>query len=141
MYNGRPAAVAMGGVPVAWTNRYEDRTDVWPVHAGGGFYLSVTLGAQAAEIAENPQIGLVLRVSVLGEERAGPEHGAPATEAPGGDGKHDSTASADSGGAGGAGWTGIAAAAGAAVMAALVAVFVYVRSRRGAAARTTRGSA
>nr|WP_187285396.1 VWA domain-containing protein [Streptomyces sp. or43] len=138
MYNGRPAAVAMGGVPVAWTNRYEDRTDVWPVHAEGGFYLAVTLGARAAEIAENPRIGMVLRVSVLGDERAGPEHGAPAVKE---DKAGDSTASADSGGAGGAGWTGIAAAAGAAVMAALVAVFVYVRSRRGSAARTTRGSA
>lgn len=147
MYSGRPSAVAMGGVPVAWTNRYETRTDVQPVHAEGGFYLSVTLGAQAAEIAENPQIGLVLRVSVLGEERTGPEHGAPVAEGRGGeavqdgDKTGDSIASADSGGAGGAGWTGIAAAAGAAVMAALVAVFVYVRSRRGAAARTTRGSA
>lgn len=140
MYDGRPAAVEMGGVPVAWTNRYEDRTDVWPVHAGGGFYLSVTLGAEAAEIAQNPQIGLVLRVSVLGDERAGPEHGAPLAEADKGK-SGDSMASADSSGAGGAGWTGIAAAAGAAVMAALVAVFVYVRSRRGAAARTTRGSA
>lgn len=141
MYSGRPSVVAMGGVPVAWTNRYENRTDVRPVHAAGGFYISVTLGAQAAEIAESPRIGLVLRVSVLGDERTGPEHGAPAAKAENGDKKGDSIASADSGGAGGAGWTGIAAAAGAAVMAALVAVFVYVRSRRGAAARTTRGSA
>ncbi|MEU1467095.1 VWA domain-containing protein [Streptomyces sp. NPDC005761] len=140
MYSGRPSAVAMGGVPVAWTNRYEDRTDVQPVHARGGFYISVTLGAQAAEIAENPQIGLVLRVSVLGDERSGPEHGAPAA-VPDGDKTGDSIASADSSGARGAGWTGIAAAAGAAVMAALVAVFVYVRSRRGDAARKTRGSA
>ncbi|MCX5141454.1 MULTISPECIES: VWA domain-containing protein [unclassified Streptomyces] len=148
MYSGRPSAVAMGGVPVAWTNRYEDRTDVQPVHAGGEFYISVTLGAQAAEIAENPQIGLVLRVSVLGEARTGPEHGAPAAAGKAGgeagqdaDKRGDSIASADSGGAGGAGWTGIAAAAGAGVMAVLVAVFVYVRSRRGSAARTTRGSA
>jgi Ca-activated chloride channel family protein len=44
------------------------------VHSGGEFYISVTLGAQAAEIAENAQIGMVLRVSVLGDERAGPEH-------------------------------------------------------------------
>lgn len=146
LYSGRPSAVAMGGVPVAWTNRYEDRTDVQPVHAGGAFYLSVTLGAQAAEIAEHPQIGVVLRVSVLGDERTGPEHGAPVAGPGGaavqdGDKRGGSIASADSGGAGGAGWTGIAAAIGAAVMAALVAVFVYVRSRRGAAARTTRGSA
>ncbi|MCM2412953.1 VWA domain-containing protein [Streptomyces sp. RKAG290] len=148
MYNGRPAAVRMGGVPVAWTNRYEGRTHVQPVHAGGDFYLSVTLGARAAEIAENPQIGLVLRVSVLGAERTGPQHGAPVRAGGSGGGadkdadkKGDSSASADSGGTGGAGWTGIAAAAGAAVMAVPVAVFVYVRSRRRAAARTTRGSA
>lgn len=147
MYNGRPSALRMGGVPVSWTNRYESRSNVQPVHAGGDFYISVTLGAQAAEIAENPQIGLVLRVSVPGAERTGPQHGAPARAGSGSaagkdaDKKDDSTASADSGGAGGAGWTGIAAAAGAAVMAVLVAVFVYVRNRRGAAARTTRGSA
>lgn len=40
-------------------------------------------------------------------------------------------ASADSGGARGAGWTGIAAAAGAAALTAPVAVFGWVRSRRG----------
>ncbi|MFD0024983.1 VWA domain-containing protein [Streptomyces sp. NPDC058382] len=151
MYNGRPSALRMGGVPVSWTNRYENRGNVQPVHAGGDFYISVTLGAHAAEIAENPQIALVLRVSVLGAERTGPQHGAPVRAGSGGatgehegddaDKRDDSIASADSGGAGGAGWTGIAAAAGAAVMAALVAVFVYVRNRRGAAARTTRGSA
>ncbi|MEV0781886.1 VWA domain-containing protein [Streptomyces sp. NPDC050423] len=155
LYNGRPAALRMGGVPVSWTNRYESRNNVQPVHAGGGFYISVTLGARAAEIAENPQIGLVLRVSVLGAERTGPQHGAPVRAGSGSsadksadgnaaedaDKKGDSTASGDSDGAGGAGWTGIAAAAGAAVMAVLVAVFVYVRNRRGAAARTTRGSA
>ncbi|MFF1920714.1 VWA domain-containing protein [Streptomyces sp. NPDC058221] len=151
MYNGRPSALRMGGVPVSWTNRYESRGNVQPVHAGGDFYISLTLGAQAAEIAQNPQIGLVLRVSVFGAERAGPQHGAPVRAADdSGAGEHgakdadnkgDSPAHADSGGAGGAGWTGVAAAAGAAVMAALVAVFVYVRNRRGAAARTTRGSA
>ncbi|MGN5637122.1 vWA domain-containing protein [Streptomyces sp. AC154] len=151
MYNGRPSALPMGGVPVSWTNRYEDRSNVQPVHARGGFYISVTLGARAAEIAENPQIGLVLRVSVLGAERTGPQHGAPVAAGSGGstgkatgkdaDKEGESTASADSGGAGGAGWTGIAAAAGAAVMALLIAVFVHVRNRRGAAARTTRGSA
>ncbi len=151
MYDGRPSALPMGGVPVSWTNRYEDRTNVQPVHARGGFYISVTLGARAAEIAENPRIGLVLRVSVLGAERTGPQHGAPVVAGSGGgsgkatgkdaDKKGESTASADSGGAGGAGWTGIAAAAGAAVMAVLIAVFVCVRNRRGAAARTTRGSA
>ncbi|MBO0918065.1 vWA domain-containing protein [Streptomyces laculatispora] len=147
MYNGRPSALRMGGVPVSWTNRYESRNNVQPVHAGGGFYISVTLGARAAEIAENPQIALVLRVSVLGAERTGPQHGAPVRAGSGSGAdedagkKGDSIASADSGGAGGAGWTGIAAAAGAAVVALPAAVFVYVRNRRGAAARSTRGSA
>ncbi|WNI26942.1 VWA domain-containing protein [Streptomyces sp. ITFR-16] len=156
LYDGSPSALRMGAVPVSWTNRYENRSDVQPVHAGGAFYISVTLGAHAAEIAENPQIGVVLRVSVLGEERAGPQYGAPAAGKPGGSAhggaddnaddkagdKDDSLAAADSGGAGGAGWTVIAAAgAGAAVMAAVLAVFVYVRGRRGAAARMTRGSA
>lgn len=147
MYNGRPSALRMGGVPVSWTNRYENRNNVQPVHAGGGFYISVTLGARAAEIAENPQIALVLRVSVLGAERTGPQHGAPVRAGSGSGAdenagkKGDSIAPADSGGAGGAGWTGIAAAAGAAVVALPAAVFVYVRNRRGAAARSTRGSA
>ncbi|MFD5068877.1 VWA domain-containing protein [Streptomyces sp. NPDC058369] len=148
MYDGRPAAVRMGGVPVAWTNRYENRSEVQPVHIGGDFYISVTLGAGAAEIAENPEIGVVLRVAVLGEERTGPGDGAPTVaEKPGGnaggaDKRGDSAASADSGDAGGAGWAVVAAAgAGAAAMAVVLAVFVYVRGRRGAAARMTRGSA
>lgn len=153
LYDGRPAAVRMGGVPVAWTNRYESRSDVQPVHAGGDFYISVTLGAHAAEIAENPEIGVVLRVAVLGEERTGPGHDAPAVAGkPGrsGDGEKgagadkagDSAAAADSDGAGGAGWAVVAAAgAGAAAMAVVLAVFVYVRGRRAAAARMTRGSA
>ncbi|WP_208764652.1 hypothetical protein [Streptomyces brevispora] len=37
MYNGRPSALRMGGVPVSWTNRHEGRNNVRPVHAGGGF--------------------------------------------------------------------------------------------------------
>ncbi|MEU3224556.1 VWA domain-containing protein [Streptomyces sp. NPDC006976] len=152
LYNGRPAAVRMSGVPVAWTNRYENRAEVQPVHSSGDFYISVTLGAHVAEIAENPEIGVVLRVAVLGEERTGPGHDAPAVAGkPGsGDGKKDagadkagdSAASADSEGAGEAGWAVVAAAgAGAAAMAAVLAVFVYVRGRRRAAAGMTRGSA
>ncbi|MEW2489148.1 hypothetical protein [Streptomyces sp. NPDC048411] len=57
LYSGRPAAIRMGSVPVAWTNRYEYRSAAQPVHAGGEFSISVTLGAQAAEIAENARIG------------------------------------------------------------------------------------
>ncbi|MFK0101259.1 VWA domain-containing protein [Streptomyces sp. NPDC091040] len=153
LYDGSPAAVRMGGVPVAWTNRYESRSYVQPVRVGGDFYISVTLGARAAEIAENPEIGVVLRVAVLGEERSGPGRDAPAVTGPeggktggaegaGADKRGDSAAAADSGGAGGAGWAVVAAAgAGAAAMAAVLAVFVYVRGRRRAAVRMTRGSA
>ncbi|WP_406326313.1 hypothetical protein OG784_20530 [Streptomyces sp. NBC_01617] len=144
MYNGRPAAIRMGSVPVAWTNRYEYRSTVQPVHTRGEFYISVTLGARAAEIAENPQVGVVLRVSVLGDERAGPEHGAPVVgknadnEA---DKRGKSPSAADSGGRGGAGWTGIAAAAGAGAVVVVIAALVFVRSRRRSATQTTRGSA
>ncbi|MFF3791435.1 VWA domain-containing protein [Streptomyces sp. NPDC001981] len=144
MYDGRPAAIRMGSVPVAWTNRYEYRSTVQPVHTRGEFYISVTLGARAAEIAENPQVGVVLRVSVLRDERAGPEHGAPVVgknadnEA---DKRGKSPSAADSGGGGGAGWTGIAAAAGAGAVVVVIAALVFVRSRRRSATQTTRGSA
>lgn len=148
LYNGRPAAVGMGSVPVAWTNRYEYRTAVQPVHDKGDFYIAVTLGAKAAEIAENPQIGFVLRVAVLGDELAGPQHEAPvlAGENTGGqdgktDNRGDSAVAGDSGGAGGAGWTGIAAAAGAGAVVAVIAGLACVRGRRRAATQTTRGSA
>ncbi|MFI5744589.1 VWA domain-containing protein [Streptomyces sp. NPDC051644] len=140
MYNGRPSAVRMGGVPVAWTNRYEYRSNVQPVHAGGDFYISVTLGARAADIAENPQIGVVLRVSVLGDELAGPEHHASAV-AKKADKKGNSNGAEDSSGTGGAGWTGIAAAAGAGAVVVVIAGLVFVRGRRGRATQTTRGSA
>ncbi|WP_406163426.1 VWA domain-containing protein [Streptomyces sp. NBC_01005] len=147
MYGGRPVAIAMGGVPVAWTNRYENASQVRPVHAGGDFYISVTLGARAADIARNARIGVVLRVSVLGDELAGPEHNAPAAAGKAGgavdknaDNKGNSSSVGDSGGTGGAGWTGIAAAAGAGAVV-VIAGLVFVRGRRGRTAQTTRGSA
>ncbi|WP_250302362.1 VWA domain-containing protein [Streptomyces sp. A 4/2] len=148
VYNGRPAAVDMGTVPVAWTNRYESHSDVIPVHAKGGFYIAVTLGAKAAEIAANPQIGVVLRVAVLGDELAGPQHGAPAlAKDAGGQGAagrgQDSAARADSGASAGAGWSGtktVAAVGGGAVVVAVIAGAVFVRGRRRVAARTTRGN-
>ncbi|WP_326770100.1 VWA domain-containing protein [Streptomyces sp. NBC_01591] len=140
LYSGRPSAIRMGGVPVAWTNRYESGSQVRPVHAGGDFYISVTLGARAADIAENPQIGVVLRVSVLGDELAGPQHNAPVA-AKKADKKGNSISVGDSGGTGGAGWTGIAAAAGAGAVVVVIAGLVFVRGRRGRAAQTTRGSA
>ncbi|KPC65409.1 vWA domain-containing protein [Streptomyces chattanoogensis] len=75
-YNGRPASLSMGTVPVAWSNRYESGINVAPVHDKGNFYIAVTLGAKASEIAQNPQIGVVLRVAVLGKAKAGPQAGA-----------------------------------------------------------------
>ncbi|MFF8309345.1 vWA domain-containing protein [Streptomyces lydicus] len=75
-YDGRLASLSMGTVPVAWTNRYEGHPDVIPVHAKGNFYIAVTLGAKASEIAQHPRIGVVLRAAVLGKEKSGPEAGA-----------------------------------------------------------------
>ncbi|WP_274914650.1 vWA domain-containing protein [Streptomyces sp. WZ-12] len=72
-YTGRSASLSMGTVPVSWTNRYETHSNVAPVHANGNFYIAVTLGARAAQITENPRIGVVLRVAVLGRAKAGPE--------------------------------------------------------------------
>ncbi|MFE7775539.1 VWA domain-containing protein [Streptomyces sp. NPDC057445] len=149
VYNGRPAALRMGTVPVSWTNRHESHPNVIPVHSKGEFYIAVTLGAEAAEIAENPRIGVVLRVAVIGDERAGPQQGAPAlADKPhkDADKQGDSATREDSGGTGGAGWTGTAtaAAAGGAVVLVAGPAFVYVRTRaarRRAATDTTRGSA
>uniref|UniRef100_A0AAU3H3U7 VWA domain-containing protein n=1 Tax=Streptomyces sp. NBC_01401 TaxID=2903854 RepID=A0AAU3H3U7_9ACTN len=145
LYSGRPAALRMGSVPVAWTNRYESRSAVRPVHADGGFYIAVTLGAKAAEIAENPRIGVVLRVAVVGDELAGPQHGAPALAGKAGGTKSgnggNTAGAADSSGAGGAGWTGIAAAGGAGALVVLVAGFLLVRARRRTGRQTTRGRA
>ncbi|MER5356696.1 hypothetical protein [Streptomyces sp. NPDC002785] len=98
------------------------------------------LGARAADIAENPQIGVVLRVSVLGDELAGPEHHASAV-AEKTDKKGNSISAEDSSGTGGAGWTGIGAAAGAGAVVVVIAGLVFVRGRRRRATQTTRGSA
>ncbi|MFH8513967.1 hypothetical protein ACH4CE_02225 [Streptomyces gelaticus] len=114
------------------------------MHAGGDFCISVMLGVRAADIAENPQIGVVLRVSVLGDEPAGPERRAPAAaekEAEEADKRGNSIIVEDSSGTGGAGWTGIAAAAGAGAVVLVIAGLVFVRGRRGRAVGTTRGSA
>ncbi|MFH9213432.1 hypothetical protein ACIQJ8_10730 [Streptomyces globisporus] len=139
-YDGRPAVAGAGSVPVAWTNRYESRPTVRPVHARGDFYLAVTLGAQAAEIAENPRIGVVLRVAVLGDELAGPEHGAPVLaregEGKNADKRGNPAVAGDSGGAGGAGWTGIAAAAGSGALVVVAGGFLLVRRR---SSRSRRG--
>ncbi|MFG3113213.1 VWA domain-containing protein [Streptomyces sp. NPDC048197] len=136
-YDGRPAALKMGTVPVAWTNRYEGHPNVIPVHEKGDFYIAVTLGAKAAEIAQNPRIGVVLRIAVLGKEKAGPEAsaatvtGAAAGRTPG--------ARADGAPQDGGGWsTGrmVAVAVGAVGVLMLAGLaLAYVRARRKPAVR------
>ncbi|MET7861261.1 hypothetical protein ABZS81_29485 [Streptomyces sp. NPDC005318] len=98
---------------------------------------------RTAEIAETPQTGVALRVSVLDGERAGPERDAVLAKKADNDADKNgnSTAAADSHGAGGAGWTSIAAAAGTGAVVVVTAGLVFMRGRGGVAARTTRGSA
>lgn len=101
-YTGRLASL-MGTVPATWSNRYESHPGVIPVHRNGDFSLAVTLGAKASEVARQPQIGVVLRIAVLGKEKSGPQAGASALRAdvpPG-----DSRASADGTQDGGGGWS------------------------------------
>ncbi|WP_147245941.1 VWA domain-containing protein [Streptomyces sp. ISID311] len=133
-YNGRTASLSMGTVPVAWTNRYEAHPNVRPVHQNGDFYLAVTLGARAAQIAENPQIGVVLRVAVLGKEKDGPQTGASVSEAS----RRESGPSADVAQDSGGGWsTGrmvAVAVGGVGVLMLAGLALAYVRPRRGPAA-------
>ncbi|MET9519640.1 hypothetical protein [Streptomyces sp. NPDC002994] len=147
MYLGKPAAVDSGTVPVAWTNRWETAGHVVPVRSAGDYYIAVSLGPEAATFAENPAIGVVLRVDVVGDELAGPQHDAPVlvTSDNKADNDGDRAVRADSTGAGGAGWTGTAtavAAGGAVVLAAGLGFAVFAAMRRRAAAKeTTRGGA
>ncbi|SFL19717.1 vWA domain-containing protein [Streptomyces pini] len=146
LYRGEPAAVSGGTVPVAWTNRWESAARAVPVRRAGEYYIGVGLDPDAAELAENVAVGFVLRVAVIGEERTGPEHGAPAVRERGGDRdggqtRKETEAAGDGSGPGGAGWSGpaVAAAAGAvtALAIALAAVYTrYTRSRGRTAART-----
>ncbi|MCT2589187.1 VWA domain-containing protein [Streptomyces sp. N2-109] len=146
LYTGEPTAVSLGSVPVSWTNRYEIAGSVTPVHRDGDYYIAVTLGADAVEIAENTAIGVVLRVDVKGREKTGPQHNAPVKAADGkqGDGGGDGGAGEDGGGDEGtaatgadddsAGWTGpvVAAVAGGTGIALLAGLaFAYARARRG----------
>ena len=144
LYTGKPAVARLGTVPVAWTNRYEPHPNTVPVHDKGGFYIAVSPGAQAAEIAENPRIGVVLRVAVLGDERSGPQHDAPLVKGQGGAAPAksvDSVTRADSAAAAGAGWTGTATAAVAGGAIVVIAGIVLFAARRRTTVNTTRGGA
>ncbi|GAA2085608.1 hypothetical protein GCM10009801_47460 [Streptomyces albiaxialis] len=137
-YTGKPDKISAGTPPVSWTNRWESATRAKPVHAAGDYYIAVTLGADAARIAENPDVGVTLRLDVKGEAKSGPQHNAPAAKAGadgGGSGGADSTAPrADKDGDGGAGWSGaqVAAVAGGTGVVLLAGLGLwYVLARRG----------
>lgn len=135
-YRGDPTAVAVGTVPVSWTNRYETTSRVTPVRVDGDYYIAVSLGAKAAELAENTSIGVVLRIDVLGEAKSGPAHDAPPVQGGDDDEIDGKEAAASQSGSGGDGWssTAVAALAGGTGLALLagLAVAYAVSSRRGA---------
>ncbi|MDB1086269.1 VWA domain-containing protein [Streptomyces sp. ACA25] len=141
-YRGEQLAVDMGTVPVSWTNRWESGAEVRPVRRGGDYYLAVSLGPGAVEIAQNAAIGVVIRVDVAGAELSGPEHQAPVLGEDGEAGTEnddDSVSAGDNADSAGAGWTGpvLAAAGGAAavlLLTALAFALAGARARRRAPA-------
>lgn len=135
-YDGRLTSLSMGTVPVAWTNRYEGHPDVIPVHAKGDFYIAVTLGAKASEIAQHPQIGVVLRVAVLGKEKSGPEAGAATSASAIAAGESGPSPDGAQGGSGGWSTGRVVALAVGGVGVLLLAglALAYVRARRKPAA-------
>ncbi|QPP07691.1 VWA domain-containing protein [Streptomyces bathyalis] len=137
-YDGEPGKVSGGTVPVSWTNRFESGTHVVPVHTDGDYYIAVTLGANASRIAENPDIGVTLRVDVKGEAKAGPQHNAPVLKAspadPASDGKGSGAGGAAEDGTGGGDALVVAAVAGGVgllLLAGLAWWFVAARRRSG----------
>lgn len=140
-YRGDPTAVSSVTVPVAWTNRYETQERVTPVRVNGDYYIAVSLGAEAAELAENTAIGVVLRVDVKREAKAGPAHDAPPAKDAGKAGddgaERDGTRANGAEDGEGGGWSGttVAAVAGGTSAALLAGLAVaYTVSRRKAAA-------
>lgn len=137
-YDGDPGKVSGGTVPVSWTNRFESGTHVIPVHTAGDYYISVTLGANASRIAENPDIGVTLRVDVKGEAKAGPQHDAPAAKVSEADavsdgkgGGADGVARKGSGEGGAPVVAAVAGGAGLLLLAGLAAWFVAARRGTG----------
>lgn len=152
-YSGTPVSVGLGTVPVTWTNRWVDDGDADTVHTAGDYWIAVGLGPDAAQLARNTAVGVILRVDVTGTELAGPQYRAPAlasgarTHGEGrgaqGDGKDTAgrvppaAASASSGG-GLRGMDLVAAGTGGAVALAGIGTAALVHRLR---SRTTRGGA
>ncbi|WP_016906169.1 vWA domain-containing protein [Streptomyces xiaopingdaonensis] len=124
-YDGRPARLSAGTVPVSWANRYESDKQVRAVNTDGEYYLAVTLGPDAAKIAENPEIGIVLRLDVKGKAKSGPQHEAAAdtSNAAGDD------SAADDGGRGRGTVAAVAGGAGAVLLGGLGAWYLLARRR------------
>ncbi len=100
MYDGAPAAVGLGTVPVTWTNRWVDESQASGAHRAGDYVIAVGLGPDAARLARNSAVGVVLRVQVTGTELAGPQYHAPALAA-GADAKAGGSGGGGSGGGSG----------------------------------------
>ncbi|MCZ2524681.1 hypothetical protein [Streptomyces sp. HB2AG] len=120
--------VAGGTVPVAWANRWDEQRSVASVRSSGDYYLAVSWepGAKPRTSAALP---VVLRVSVLGEELAGPQQRAPAaagSDAP----EADSVKAGDTAPSAGRGFMIVAAALGAAgLVLATFAALAALRQR------------
>jgi Ca-activated chloride channel family protein len=138
-YYGEPVTSDFGTVPVSWTNRWESGGEAVPMRGKGDYYISVTLGPNAAQFAENAAIGIVLRVDVMGKAKAGPQHNAPVIQAKEPAAGKNATR-ADGGSDSGSALPLIAAGAGGALLIGAVVAYLIVRNRRTAAANgMTRG--
>nr|WSX78118.1 VWA domain-containing protein [Streptomyces sp. NBC_00899] len=153
-YSGTPVSVGLGTVPATWTNRWVDEDDANSVHSAGDYWIAVGLGPDAAQLARNTAVGVILRLDVTGTELAGPQYQAPALAAHGNvqgdtpgdvhsDGKDtagkapDAAAPASSDG-GLRGMDLVAAGTGGAVALAAIGAAALVHRLR---SRTTRGGA
>ncbi|MEU6849336.1 VWA domain-containing protein [Actinacidiphila alni] len=147
-YFGKPLSVGLGTVPVTWTNRWVTGDAADSVHSAGDYWIAVGLGPDAARLAKNAAVGVILRVAVTGDELAGPQYHAPTLARRDGDGApHRTDAAAGSGSGSGSGSESdgvlgpvtdtdlLAAGTGGAVALAGVGVALLVhgaRARRGA---------
>ncbi|HEY5836028.1 vWA domain-containing protein [Streptomyces sp.] len=146
LYDGSPVSVGLGTVPVTWTNRWVNGEPAHAAHSAGDYWIAVGLGPNAARLARNAAVGVILRVQVTGEELTGPQYHAPPLARQGGHHGAASSPSAaaaaadgspGSGGRGGITGTDLIAAGtgGAVALTGVGAVALVHRTRN----RTTRG--